>query len=71
MGGQGGEAAMHGHPFVMTPEGGPDTGENITTVADVVLTGCPAFADGNSWIGETHRTLAGRPGNRLALFLCP
>ena len=58
-GGQGGEAAMHGHPFVMTAEGGPDTGENITTVADVVLTGCPAFADGNSWIGETHRTPSG------------
>jgi len=60
----------------MTPEGGPDTGGNVTTVADVVLTGCPAFADGNSWIGETHRTLSeSRAGrlwldNRLALFLC-
>ena len=52
---------MHGHPFVMTPEGGEDTGENITTVADVVLTGCPAFADGNSWIGETQNAPA-RPG---------
>ena len=63
---------MHGHPFVMTPEGGPDTGENVTTVADVVLTGCPAFADGNSWIGEPQNAAPrAAPGddNRRALFL--
>ena len=49
---QGKEAAMSGHPFVMTPETPAAGVGNITTVADVVLTGCPAFSDGNSWIGQ-------------------
>ena len=46
---------MSGHPFVMTAEA---SGENITTVADVVLTGCPCFdrADANSWIGDAMHT---------------
>ena len=54
---------MSGHPFVMTAEA---SGENITTVADVVLTGCPCFdrADANSWIGDAMQLSA-------AFFIVP
>jgi hypothetical protein len=44
---------MDGHPFTMSPEVAGSSSPNITTQADVVLTGCPCLpADGNSWIGQ-------------------
>ena len=53
-GNNGKEKAMHGHPFTMVPEAAGGSSPNITTQADVVLTGCPCLAgsDGNSWIGQ-------------------
>lgn len=53
-GNNGKEAARNGgHPFMMVPEVAGSSSPNITTQADVVLTGCPCLpADGSSWIGQ-------------------
>ena len=58
-GNNGKEKAMDGHPFTMVPEVGGSSSPNITTQADIVLTGCPCLpADGSSWIGQSFSSFS-------------
>ena len=56
------EANSH-RSLTMAPEGdalGSSGWGNLTTTADVVITGCPSFNDGSGWIGQPDA-----PGRRF------